>query len=720
MKNVFKSFLLIAASAMMAVGCNKEVINDIPSEQGYTYYFRISNNETKTTIGTNSIAWEVNDQVGVFADGTINKFAKISTVSPSVEFPLFLSQALNAGDNIYCYYPYSEDLNNTSSSTAVKMSIPTVQEFESTGAYDADAMPMVSLPYVTSIDMAQGKSSVDDLYFMMLGGIFQFNIYGADFTSETIQSIAFQADQAIAGDFTFDLTSVDAEDASSLEIEDYEETTVCTTLSAAVGADKANAVTAYMVVAPGSYTGKIIVKTDAADYTFNIPAASAKIIERGHVKPINVNLANAERVLPEPVIVDGLYLITNADEDKAAGCYSTGNNLKAKSITIDASGNVSSEDVDVYDLAMTFTLVTTGEYAGMYTIADKNGSYLYAAGGSSSNYLKAKSTLDDDASYWSISEDADGNYNIIASKYTGSRNIIRYNGGDSSNLLFSCYESGKQSPVKIVPFISSAAPKPVISAIPAPAEVSKDGDVVTVNYSVTNAVSGKTISASSSKTWVNTFDYSIDGEISFAVDANTGAARTCTVTVHYEGATDVTFEVRQAAGVESEDATNSTLASWTFTSVSYPANKTNFNNNGSNDTASGTFYLNGSGSTWNSTKGYAFTAVTDITITITAAKTLKKGATISFSMDTYYNKASNAPVKGYTVKAAEGSATASITGLSATSISLSTSSATKTVIYTLQNDVKAGGTVKVVYTQTGKEGAGQAYIDNVKAEYKVN
>lgn len=163
-----------------------------------------------------------------------------------------------------------------------------------------------------------------------------------------------------------------------------------------------------------------------------------------------------------------------------------------------------------------------------------------------------------------------------------------------------------------------------------------------------------------------------------------------------------------------------TLASWVFTSAKHPENKTDYNNTGNNDLATGTFYLNGTGSTWNTSKGYAFTAVTNITITVKASKALKQGAKITFSMDTYYNKASNAPMKGFSLTAAEGEATASTTGLSVTSFSLSSSSATKSVVYTLQNDVSAGSTVKLILTQTGKAGAGQGYIDNIKAEYTAN
>lgn len=202
--------------------------------------------------------------------------------------------------------------------------------------------------------------------------------------------------------------------------------------------------------------------------------------------------------------------------------------------------------------------------------------------------------------------------------------------------------------------------------------------------------------------------------------ANTAeTAREATLTVtHSSGTLSETITLTQKTSSQNESyEVSGTLASWAFTSGNYPANKTNYKNNGNNDLATGTFYLNGTGSQWNTPKGYAFTAVTDITITVTATNALKKGAKITFSMDTYYNKASNAPMKGFNLTAAEGEATASTTGLSVTSFSLSTSSATKSVDYTLQNDVSAGSTVKLILTQTGKAGAGQGYINNIKAEY---
>ena len=94
---------------------------------------------------------------------------------------------------------------------------------------------------------------------------------------------------------------------------------------------------------------------------------------------------------------------------------------------------------------------------------------------------------------------------------------------------------------------SEAAPAdPVITLSNLPtSNISADGDVVTINYSIENPVEGVSVQASASDTWVNDFDYS-DGTITFAVDAKTTpGTRTATITVSYAGAEDKTFQITQ-------------------------------------------------------------------------------------------------------------------------------------------------------------------------------
>ena len=162
-----------------------------------------------------------------------------------------------------------------------------------------------------------------------------------------------------------------------------------------------------------------------------------------------------------------------------------------------------------------------------------------------------------------------------------------------------------------------------------------------------------------------------------------------------------------------------TLAEWTFTSSSYPKNKTNFEATSGTCKTGSTFYLNGSGSAWNTSKGYAFTAVTDITITIKLSKAIAAGSKVTFSADMFYNKASNAPMKGFSISASEKNNNYSTTGLSVTTISLSTSSSNKSVTYTTQNALSKDETIKLKYTGTGKAGSGQGYFNNIQVVEEI-
>ncbi len=118
-------------------------------------------------------------------------------------------------------------------------------------------------------------------------------------------------------------------------------------------------------------------------------------------------------------------------------------------------------------------------------------------------------------------------------------------------------------------------------------DVSCDGGILSLNYTISNPVEGESISVSSDASWVNSFDYSVDGEISFAVDANDGVARTASLTVSYKDAADVTFTVSQAkkAGVYTVTYTVASTTSLT-TSGTAPA--------GSSATFKNTFTTNNS------------------------------------------------------------------------------------------------------------------------------
>lgn len=88
---------------------------------------------------------------------------------------------------------------------------------------------------------------------------------------------------------------------------------------------------------------------------------------------------------------------------------------------------------------------------------------------------------------------------------------------------------------------------PVITVDNTNVSVKAEGGNVTLKYSIKYPTAGATIAAASKETWVNTFDYKTDGEVTFAVDANEGEARTATVTLSYPDAAPVAVTVSQSA-----------------------------------------------------------------------------------------------------------------------------------------------------------------------------
>lgn len=86
---------------------------------------------------------------------------------------------------------------------------------------------------------------------------------------------------------------------------------------------------------------------------------------------------------------------------------------------------------------------------------------------------------------------------------------------------------------------------PVINASPMSFSIKAAGEVCTIKYSIDFPVDGKSISATSNQDWVNSFDYSTAGEISFVVEENTGDTRSATIILSYEGAESVNITVAQ-------------------------------------------------------------------------------------------------------------------------------------------------------------------------------
>lgn len=275
------------------MGCSRIEETAPPTEVGdFAYNFLIASDETKTTYGDDHIVWETDDLVGSYASTSVNNSTPVQIDEETGKRTITVrsSVALKAGDKVYAYYPYSS-ANDGASKNEVTLEIPTTQV-----SGDADAMPMVALPFTLREDVASDvETEVGTLRFLNLGSIIKLSIYSSDskFQGETIQGVTFVEEKPVAGSFTYDITNVNVENPAA--VSGYTETSVRVNGSGTVGTNEADGGVLYMVVAPGKYKGKFIIHTNMADYTYD-SSSKEREYTRATVKPLNINLASTNWV----------------------------------------------------------------------------------------------------------------------------------------------------------------------------------------------------------------------------------------------------------------------------------------------------------------------------------------------------------------------------------------------------------------------------------------
>lgn len=208
----------------------------------------------------------------------------------------------------------------------------------------------------------------------------------------------------------------------------------------------------------------VVVTTDKATYTREISSCEL-VFKKNARNTLTIKMDGAVRneIVSGPDY-SGEWLIAGKHNEvyyAAQKWVSSNNNLKCLSIGYDGSSVTRAEGIE--DCKMVFTKIETGTYAGMYTIEDASSteitkSYLYAAA-KGSNYLMSHTSLDAH-SYWSITENEDGSYKIIAEK-SSNRNLMRFNPNETSGVaapLVSCYASNKTtgSAITLIPYSAIA------------------------------------------------------------------------------------------------------------------------------------------------------------------------------------------------------------------------------------------------------------------------
>ena len=330
MKKIFKTFVIATVVVAAFTACNKEIeVNTPVGEQEQVFTFAIGDNSgmTKSILGSDAngrfVQFDADDSNSI---GTIAPNAQgYSSVTPaSGETPATFSIYTNGvveGNTITVWYPYR---TNQTDATSVELVIPAYQYHKSGNAFDMKAMPMVTKQIVVDADMVAATGSSDytpiaTINFANLGSLINFKVFStnATYAGEKVKSITFNAKNAagtedanIGGTFTKNLATINPDSETTMTISSFTDgvSSIVTSpyADAAIGSDKASALDLYMVIAPGSYSGTIIVKTDVADYTYTL---SEKTFVRSGVKAfgLDLNSANASRSVLDYVTLPWSY-----------------------------------------------------------------------------------------------------------------------------------------------------------------------------------------------------------------------------------------------------------------------------------------------------------------------------------------------------------------------------------------------------------------------------
>ncbi len=293
-----KYHLLVAAAALSLGACSTDDTNSVPENEGYKISFTVAEDaETRTTFDASDfLRWVPTDKVEIYTVGK-NENPNTLTVADvnqhPVEFIGVLKKLVSSGDMFYAYYPYNAAQSADPSS--VKLSIPAEQKQTAAGVYNGESHPLVALPMAFQWEQDSYAGRISSVRFRQLGAIVELQLYSSDeaLRSEKIRSVTFESDTPLAGNFTFNLTTV--ADTEELPISGYESKTATTSIEepAAIPATKDEAARIYLTIAPGTYMGQIVVKTDVTQYTFRL--AEAMTFKRAAITGLPADLAETTR-----------------------------------------------------------------------------------------------------------------------------------------------------------------------------------------------------------------------------------------------------------------------------------------------------------------------------------------------------------------------------------------------------------------------------------------
>lgn len=552
--------MALASVAAAFISCSKETATpEVIEQDEIQVSIQAGSPVTKTMISGTTPYWCDGDAIGVSNQTKDNnkQFNENSIGAGLTAETATFSGSVAATGTYYAYYPYT---SNGVSASGAKVDIPSTQHPTLT-SFDGTADVMVSKSFTIETTSA---TTIENLEFARLGAIVKVvlidNAASYDLSAEQPNSVSITAPENIVGRVYVDMAN---QELGELYY-NQSKTVTAEYPSAKFAINGTNG--AYFVVYPQTLaageTLTVSALTDNYEISKDITIPAGGIVfEGGSVTVLKISLADgniaavsAGDALPfeddmswaDNGATDNSTNIASSVETESGGMYVTAEYLYkgiggAKLGSSKNAGSITTKDLDL---------------SGAFYIAIEAGQY-----GSDAGSIVV--SIDGDTPVIEDDDFSDVLYaNIAAGTYTNKSKVT-------------IATSTKRGYIYSVEIKSGTyAPKPRINVTSSnPMAVSNANDLHTITYTISNP-SGASISASASVAWIHDFDYSVDGEVSFEVDAQTAGdpARSGNITLSYTGADNVVVVVNQAAGAGAGPSLQYTLTPASGSNNSYAGN----------------------------------------------------------------------------------------------------------------------------------------------------
>lgn len=328
----------------------------------------------------------------------------------------------------------------------------------------------------------------------------------------TVNSVAFTSTEPIVGQFYIDVTGTAVEYTTGTSL--YNSSTASLTVNGATPLANGESAVYYIPIKPHTVASGEILKISVNGYEKPLTLPKDVTFTAGKIKTLAFNY--------NKVVVDYVTVPWTEDFSGDLSLYTLVSKTSTTKTYNETLANGTAPELLISKNGGSFSTKVKAD-AGNYilTFKSNNPSYL--------TVLSSDETV-------TVTKESDTEY-LLTVPEGGSTFTLTIKNATSSNARIDDINLVADTAVRV----------PVITVDNTNVLVKAEGGNVTLPYSIKYPAAGATITATSAETWVKGFDYTVPGEVTFAVDANEGEARIATVTLSYPGADPVTVTVSQRA-----------------------------------------------------------------------------------------------------------------------------------------------------------------------------